>query len=118
MVASAGILTIKTKPQLLFHAPIGSATQTYDFDGKAARIKRLKIVNFRAASTSSYAYITINGVSVTLVATGGQTAAAGNDGETISDEWKGCLTVPAGTVLSWNYTSCWFFLCEFELLEA
>lgn len=117
MVASAGILLLKTKPYLLHHAPVGSGSATYDFDGRAARIKRVKLVNFRAASTSSYAYITIGGVSVTLVAVGSETvAAAASDGETIADEWKGCLEVPVGTVFTWNYSSCFFMLLEFELL--
>lgn len=120
MVASNGILIFKTKPHVLGHAPLGAATDTYDFDGKPARIYKVKLAAFRTASTSHYVYLTVPGANaVTLCAVGGQTAASGADGEVITDECNMCLDVPAGTVISWNHgASCWYFLLMYELKEG
>jgi hypothetical protein len=121
MVASNGILIFKTKPAVLGHAPIGVATDTYDFDGKKARIYKVKIQAYRTASTSHFVTLTVPGTNPIYIAgIGGQTAAnAGIDGELLTDEINMCLDVPAGTVISWNHAASFmFFLLVYELMEG
>ena len=119
MVATNGIL-IKgpTSPSILFHAPVGVATDSYDFDGNSAKIYQIRISAFRTASTSHYVYLTIPGFgTVSLLDVGGQTVANPLiDGEIIQAQINPCLTVPAGAVIYWNHAAGFYnFLMTFEL---
>jgi hypothetical protein len=114
MVASAGIIVSKTTPAILTHSPVGVAVDTYDFDGNPAKIFLVQMSAFRLAGTSHYAYLTMaDGTVVQLLQLGGAGAA---DGEVITESIVPCLTVPAGTVLTWNHgASFWNLLVLFEL---
>lgn len=121
MVNTGGILTVSTNPRILYHAPMGATTDNYDFDGQKAKLKRIKLGCTRVNGQSTMVYLQVPGEStnIILVQVNGQTAASGADGESMSDEWKGCLTVPAGTKIYWQHgTNCYYFLCEFELLGS
>lgn len=122
MVATAGQVLFNTKPQIWNIVPMGAGTETYDFEGKPARIKRAKLFGYRTAGQYSFFSITIPGFSAAIILahTMSQTVAnAGTDGEATKDEWKGCLTVPAGTVCRYQHGGdAWWGFIEFELLEA
>jgi hypothetical protein len=113
MVASAGIKVSGTVPKVLTHQPVGAAVDTYDFDGSPAKIYLIQMSCFRKTGVSHRCYLTMqDGTVIQLLQLGGGTP----EDVVLTECVTPCLTVPAGTVFTWDHAASFYsLLMTFDL---
>lgn len=102
---------------MLTHTAGGAVVNTYDFDGRPARIYKIRQSMTREPGLWVNADITVPGSPIQrLLTLTGENVATGTDGETLTGELNMCLDVPAGTVLQWDSQAGSYLLVLFELM--